>query len=118
MGDEQLAQVVEGRVFDGKTAMQLGLVDKLGNLEDAIEAAASLADLGQYQAKYIKKPKSVKDELMQIFASTLGELAVSTSIPQPLLTGFRTLIQPVHEFLLFNDPKGLYAHCMIHDLSL
>ena len=118
LADEQLAQVVEGRVFDGRTAMQLGLVDNLGNLEDAVEAAASLADLDQYRAKYIKKPKSVKDEIMQIFASRLGTLAVSVSIPQPLLTGLRTVIQPVHEFLLFNDPKGLYAHCMIHDLSL
>lgn len=117
MGEEQLAQVVEGRVFDGQTAMELGLVDKLGGLEDAIAAAASLADLDQHQARYIKKPMSVKDEIMQLFSTTIGELAVFMSIPQPLLMGIQTLVQPVRELLLFNDPKGLYAHCMIHDLS-
>jgi protease IV len=114
----QVSQVAEGRVFDGKTAMDLGLVDNLGNMSDAIKSAAQLAGLTEYSAHYIRKPMTVKDEIMQIFSGKVSDLLLSASIPPSLLALARGLIQPIQEFLLFDDPKGLYAHCMIHDLSL
>lgn len=115
---EQVSQVAEGRVFDGQTAMDLGLVDKLGNMGDAIESAARLAGLTEYSAHYIRKPLTVKDEIMQIFSGKISDWLLSISIPPSLLTLANGLITPIREFLLFDDPKGLYAHCMIHDLSL
>jgi len=114
----EIAKVAEGRVFDGKTAKDLGLVDKLGNMDDAIKSAASLAGLSEYSARYIRKPMTVKDEIMQLFSGKITEWLVSVSVPPSLLSLQKKLQIPVRNLLLFNDPSGLYAHCMIHDLSL
>ena len=114
----QVSRVAEGRVFDGQTAMDLGLVDKLGDMKDAIDSAARLAGLTEYSAHYIRKPLTVKDEIMQIFSGKITDWLLSVALPPSLLTLAKNLIMPIQELLLFDDPKGLYAHCMIHDLSL
>ena len=43
----QLARVSDGRVFSGRQAMQQGLVDRLGNLTDALASAGRMAGLGE-----------------------------------------------------------------------
>jgi len=47
----QVDSVAQGRVWTGKQAREIGLVDELGSLEDAIAAAADLADLTEYQVR-------------------------------------------------------------------
>lgn len=47
----QVDSVAQGRVWTGKQAKEIGLVDELGSLEDAIAAAADLADLTEYQVR-------------------------------------------------------------------
>ncbi len=118
MSREEVGQVAEGRVFDGATAQRLGLVDELGTLNDAVASAAKHAGLDEYSARYIRKPLTVKDEILQLFTGTISEGLLSTLIPPSLLQAFARLIAPIQEILLFNDPKGLYAHSLIHDLSL
>ncbi len=115
---DTISKVAEGRVFDGKTAMDLGLVDKLGNMDDAIISAAALAGLTEYSARYIRKPLTVKDEIMQIFAGNISEWLASVTLPPQLLSLGKALTTPIKELALLNDPKGLYAHCLLHDLSL
>jgi protease IV len=39
MAVDEIRQIADGRIFSGETALELGLVDRLGNLEDAIEWA-------------------------------------------------------------------------------
>jgi protease IV len=118
MSREEVEQIAEGRVFDGATAQQLGLVDKLGTMEDAIASAADLAGLKEYSAHYIRKPLTVKDEILQLFSGTISSWLSSAVVPPSLLTALSRLLAPIREILFFNDPKGLYAHCLIHDLSL
>lgn len=43
--EDKLREIANGRVFTGEQALQLGLVDKLGTLEDAIKLAAELGDI-------------------------------------------------------------------------
>ncbi len=114
----ELPQLAEGRVFDGKKAMELGLVDKLGNLEDAIDSAAKLAGLDSYSASYIRKPLTVKDEFLKMFSTKISDWLASTTLSPSLLTFAGQLMAPLQEIMLFNDPKGLYAQCPIHDPSL
>lgn len=114
---QELNTIAEGRVFDGKKALELGLVDKLGTLDDAIDSAAGLAGLDEYTASYIRRPLSVKEEFLQMFTGTIVA-SITSIIPPAFLTIIEKLTAPVKEILLFNDPKGLYAHCLIHDLSL
>ena len=114
---KKMKDIAEGRVFDGEKAKELGLVDKLGTLDDAIDAAAGLAGLDDYTASYISRPLSVKEEFLQIFSSSVIRSVVST-FPPAVLTLLRQIIEPVQQAMLFDDPEGLYVHSPIHELSL
>ncbi|AGF78878.1 signal peptide peptidase A [Desulfocapsa sulfexigens DSM 10523] len=114
---ETIHTIAEGRVFDGQKAVKLGLVDNLGTLDNAIDSAAGLAGLEEYTASYIHRPLSVKEEFFQIFSGSFTR-SLAAMIPPVILAAFNDLIDPVSEIMLLNDPKGLYAHCLIHDLSL
>lgn len=51
MTRDEVHAVAQGRIWSGKKALELGLVDKLGTLEDAIASAATLAGLEEYRIK-------------------------------------------------------------------
>jgi protease-4 len=65
----QIDQIAQGRVWDGGTARQLGLIDGFGGMEEAIAKAAALAKLGDERGvRYLEPPKSFRQELLQTFA--------------------------------------------------
>ncbi len=67
---EKIRTIAEGRVWAGGTARQLGLVDQLGGLPDALAAAARLAKVkGDFHAKYFEEEPS---EYSKILAGLLG----------------------------------------------
>ncbi|MCD8302189.1 MAG: signal peptide peptidase SppA [Prevotellaceae bacterium] len=49
---EAVKKIAEGRVWTGKQAVKIGLVDKLGNIDDAVKCAASLAKVTKYSTAY------------------------------------------------------------------
>ena len=53
-----------GRVFTGQQALELGLVDKIGGLEDALAHVAKEAKIKDYELRVLPKPKSLIDLLM------------------------------------------------------
>jgi protease-4 len=57
-------ELAGGRVFTGKQALELGLVDKLGSLKDAIAHAASEAKLEKYEVRTIPEAKNFLDALI------------------------------------------------------
>jgi len=66
---QQVDQIAQGRVWDGGTAHQIGLVDGFGNLDDAIAKAAQLADLGDERGvRYLEPQKGFRDQLIDAFA--------------------------------------------------
>lgn len=73
MLQSEIKCVGEGRVWLGQDALRLGLVDKLGNLDDAIVKAAELADMDVYKLKYYPTRKSAMDELIHLFDDTTQE---------------------------------------------
>lgn len=54
----------DGGVFTATRALELGLIDGLGDLDDAVKAAASAAELDVYRAFRYQKPRSVTDILL------------------------------------------------------
>lgn len=62
---DSIKQIAEGRVWLGRDALDLGLVDSIGSLDDAIRCAASLASLDSYKLCYYPRPKSVLDRLSE-----------------------------------------------------
>jgi protease-4 len=53
--------------------LKLGLVDELGNIDDAILKAAELAGLGEYQLTYYPEKKDPVKELMKMLDSSTPE---------------------------------------------
>lgn len=64
----------QGRVWTGLDALKIGLVDRLGNLDDALKSAASMAKLKEY--KLMTLPR-LKDPFEEILSSLSGETRVS-----------------------------------------
>ncbi|WP_027064923.1 signal peptide peptidase SppA [Maribacter sp. Hel_I_7] len=60
----QVDSIAQGRVWSGTEALEVGLVDELGNLDDAIAAAAEIASLGSYGIKKFPKYKSGFERFM------------------------------------------------------
>ena len=61
----QVDSVAQGRVWSGTEALETGLVDELGNLDDAISAAAEMAEIDTYGVKKFPKYKSGFERFME-----------------------------------------------------
>ena len=67
---QQVDQIAQGRVWDGGTAHQIGLVDGFGGMNEAIAKAAQLAKLGDERGvRYLEPRPSFRDELLHTLAS-------------------------------------------------
>lgn len=70
---DAIKQIGEGRVWLGKDAVAIGLVDSLGNIDDAILKAVELADLPEYQVIYYPEATDPLEELLSMFDNTTDE---------------------------------------------
>jgi protease-4 len=69
---EYIRSIAGGRVWLAPEALEIGLIDQLGTMEDAIEHAAALAELESYRVDYVVKPPSYTMALLQRFAINVG----------------------------------------------
>lgn len=63
--EEKLREIADGRVFTGKIAKELGLVDELGNLQDAINKARQMAGVPQARVFYMEERRGILRRLME-----------------------------------------------------
>jgi protease-4 len=112
-------EVARGRVWIGSDARQLGLVDTLGDLPGAIDAAAKRAGLDPdtYGVKDVEPELSVPLQLIREFGvrllTNLGRLGLSLPAPAPASLG-RWIAAGEREFkalAALNDPRGIYYLC-------
>ncbi len=114
MEESQVNTIAEGKVFDGRAAMNLGLVDKLGNLSDAIKSAADLAQLEDYTAEYVKGSRTVSERLMSYLQTHLFSFLIKFGLGETYSSPLRYLSETAKNLLLFQDPQHIYAHCLIN----
>jgi protease-4 len=62
-------RIAQGRVWDGGSARQLGLVDGFGGMEEAIAKAAELAGVGDERGvRYLERPSSFTEQVLGMLA--------------------------------------------------
>ncbi len=118
MEKSEVDAIGQGRVWIGVDAVGKGLVDALGDLDDAVAEAASIAALpdGGYGRKSIQTELSPVEQMI-IDLLGVARLAGLESLPGALGPGrlemlARTLDSALAPVVEFDDPKGVYAHCL------
>jgi len=77
---QQVNEIAQGRVWDGGTAHQLGLVDGFGGIDDAVAKAAQLAGLGnERHVRYLEPPVSFRQQLIDTLSSEQND---NTAVPE------------------------------------
>ena len=72
--------IAQGRVWTGERALQIGLVDRLGGLEDAITCAARMAKLKEYSIREYPEPKSIWDILKGGYSKTVKAKSIKEEL--------------------------------------
>jgi protease IV len=115
MDKADVDRIAQGQVWTGTDAVQNGLVDELGDLDDAIAAAASLAGLQKYGTKYIEHELSATEKLLLDIVSSRGGLGIEAASMLGRRSALEKLARDIgakaDAMLRFNDPKGVYSHC-------
>lgn len=119
MEPKDVEKIAQGRVWAGKTARELGLVDKFGNLQDAVQSAAELAAIEEYDVIYVEQDLTAQEKLIrqlnrflsQAFGSALGKVA------HPVVQLYGNFGRDLKQILELNDPRGIYAYCMMCEIQ-
>ena len=111
-------KIAQGRVWTGTDGLNNGLVDKLGNLNDAINEAASLANIIQYSIAEIGPDLSTKQAMLnELFGFGAKLFSNSVEIDPVLLKTVKILNAQAGVLTRFNDPKGHYAFCPMCNIN-
>lgn len=123
MTKEEVDQIARGRVWIGTDAHRIGLVDELGNLDQAVASAAALAGLGErFEVEYIERELGFVEALALDIATKTRVLFGSPVIEgdlhrsSPLVRGLESLRRQLVELARLNDPRGVYSHCFCNVL--
>ena len=100
---DKVDAMAQGRILSGKKALELGLVDELGGYQDAIDAAAKLANLDSYEEQRIQREKTFEE----ILISKLSEVESQSKLLSQLsaLEAVLSFIKP--EVAKATDPLGI-----------
>jgi protease IV len=118
MSEPEVDLIAQGQVWTGETALEIGLVDGLGDLDEAVDAAASLAGLepNGYGRRYFEKELSPTEQLALQFLGSVrrggfdvADLFARPSSLERLAARVADVVAPLARF---NDPNGVYAHCL------
>ncbi|HEY9669920.1 MAG TPA: signal peptide peptidase SppA [Waterburya sp.] len=109
----KVAQIAQGRVWSGKDAKQLGLVDKIGGIDQAIEYAAKQAKLGNdWEVDEYPESRSLEERILKKLTSQVSQN--NTKQPDPLTAEFRKLQSDLEILKGMNDPQGIYARLPLY----
>ena len=108
---EDIKAIAGGRVWIATSAKEIGLIDEIGGIDDAITYAANMAELEDYQVEYYGQELSPEElilkELLENFDVSLGEPKVLSA-----LNGLADLYETLTDI---QEPKALLTckNCLI-----
>ena len=75
--------IFDGRVFSGKKALEIGLIDSIGTLQDAIKDAAKMGGIEDEEPFIVKKPEKNVNILNMFFSGISDSIKPKSSLPVP-----------------------------------
>lgn len=119
LSSERVENLAQGRVWIGSDAQELGLVDEIGTLGDAVASAAGMAGFseGEYDIKYVAPELTLRERIALQFAVIASRIAGPSAPPLGVTASswvsqvLRTIQAPVGWLARLNDPRNLYYHC-------
>jgi protease IV len=118
---EQIDAVAQGRVWTGAQALERGLVDRLGRLEDAVQAAVKLAKLevkdgDKPRLAYVERDLSAKERLLASLADVMAPSLMASlgldALPVPVTEELATLRELAQWSVQGRWERGAAAHCL------
>ena len=109
---EEIKEIAGGRVWIATSAKDIGLIDEIGGINDAITYAAKISELEDYNVQYYSEVPSpeelILEELIENFDVSLGDTEVLTAL-NDLLSLYKTLIG-------IQEPKALLTcnDCLVN----
>ncbi|MCH6572041.1 MAG: signal peptide peptidase SppA [Proteobacteria bacterium] len=115
MSISEANELAQGRVWSGIDAYNLGLVDELGDLAQALDSAAELAGLDEYSVKYIERELSFEESLvLRLYGAAQAVVparAGSRGWSEPFKQVAAAVQRNFESLANFNDPRGMYYYC-------
>ncbi|XHG13833.1 signal peptide peptidase SppA [Salmonella enterica subsp. enterica serovar Abortusequi] len=112
---EQIDKIAQGHVWTGEDAKANGLVDSLGDFDDAVAKAAELAKLKQWHLDYYQDEPTVLDMVMDSMTGSVRAMlpeTIQAMLPAPLVSAANTVKVEGDKLAAFNDPQNRYAFCL------
>ena len=102
--------IAQGRVWSGRQALKVGLVDELGGIRDATNYAAKLANIeGNYRIAAHVEPMSKLETIIQLLLSGEENQTVGKYRSGLLGEAYNCFGDFVANAQAFNDPRGIYV---------
>jgi len=112
---EEINELAQGRVWSGEQAVERGLIDKTGTFQDAINASARIAGLGDnFQIEWIEPEQSTLDKIfMDFMSAAVSKLNISVSNPPGLPVSWLQGMLDDLQFITAQQGKfTIAAHCL------
>jgi len=112
---EQIDQIAQGHVWTGQDAKANGLVDSLGDFDDAVAKAAELAKVKQWHVDYYQDEPTFIDLMMNSMTGSVRAMlpqALQAYLPAPVASVASVVKEEGDKLAAFNDPQNRYAFCL------
>lgn len=112
---EAIDKIAQGHVWTGEDAKANGLVDSLGDFDDAVAKAAELAKVKTWHIDYYQSEPTFFDMVMDNLSGSIRASlpqALQAYLPAPLANAANAVKAESDKLAVFNDPQNRYAICL------
>jgi protease-4 len=103
----EVRRIAGGRVWSGREAVKLGLVDELGGLDAAIAYAAKAAAVeGEYQLTEFPQSLTFPEMVQSLLENVRPAQSAQRNLISQVIAGLKSEAKVLGQF---NDPRGIYA---------
>ena len=116
MKKDGVHEIAQGRVWLGADAREIGLVDRIGGLHDAIQIARGMAKLDEAEIIQVPSLYSGRENIIQkLVAGDESDqpLFARVNTKSPALSFIKAHLDMLKKVQSLNDPKGIYLTCPV-----